>query len=526
MRFIFLTLIVLFNVTEASLHAESSKLKYEVVVYGATAAGITAAIAVHRDGGKVIIIEPSKHIAGMMTGGLSAADVCKQATLGGISREVFEKIGARYGKEFGSTFEPRVAAEVFNNLIKENNLEILTETALKDIQIKSGKIQSITLSSGRNISGNVFIDASYEGDLMAFSKVSYTIGREGREVYNESMAGVRPDGGMKRHQFQAFINPKDLNNKLLPGVSSEMLAGEGQGDRKVPSYNYRPCLTKRVDLKIPFAAPKGYDSYDYEVLVRYFKAKPDLSHRDLFTVLKVPNGKFDLNNGGPFSTNLIGENWDYPDADFEKRAELARLHSDHIKGLMYFLSTDPKIPARIRNEISSWGYCKDEFTESGNFPSQLYVREARRMIGEYVLTQNDLKKQRRKSDSIAMASCPIESHHVQRLVGKNGAVFVEGHLQTSVSPYQIPYRSILPKRDQVQNLLVPVALSASHVAYSSLRMEPVYMALGQSAGVAAMMASKSGLAVQDIDTTKIRERLLELKQKLGDLPIVSQRKMK
>ncbi len=492
--------------------------KSDVLIYGGTPAGISAGIALHRAGVKSIIIEPSNHIGGMMTGGLSAADVCAERTIGGISREIFSLIGKHYNTSFAKRFEPHVAQEVFKKIIADNKLEIIRGFHLQSVTTKKDRITAIHLDDGRKFEAAAFIDASYEGDLLAKAGVAYTIGRESVETYNESMAGVRPDGGPIRHQFKGKFSGRDSNGKLLPGIHLDKMPSPGSADKKTPAYNYRLCVTKRADIRIPFSKPNGYSRKNYEILARLLGAAPKTTHKDLFTILKIHNGKYDLNNGGPFSTNLIGGSWEYPEGDKKKREQIAKEHKTYIQGLLYFLSSDLAVPKHLRQEISSWGYCGDEFKETGNFPPQLYVRQARRMVGEYILTQEDLFKKRRKIDSVGMASCPIESHHVQRVLLADGTPFNEGHLQTNILPYQIPLRSLLPKKNEISNLIVPVALSASHVPYTSLRMEPVYMILGESAGVAASIVVRSQLSFHDLDSVKLRNTLLKLGQKLGDLP--------
>lgn len=493
-------------------------LKSDVLIYGATPAGITSAIAVHRAGHKALIIESSNHIGGMMTGGLSAADICAERTIGGISKEVFSKIGRHYNEPFAKRFEPHVAQAVFDKLIAENKLQIIRGFSIKGISKKNRKITAIYLDDGRKLEASAFIDASYEGDLLAKAGVSYTIGRESGETYNESMAGVRPDGGPERHQFKGKFSGRDSKGKLISGIQLDKMPPLGSADKKTPAYNFRPCITKRAEIRVPFSKPEDYSRDKYELLSRFLAASPKTTHKDLFTILKVPNGKYDLNNGGPFSTNLIGGSWDYPDGDAKTRERIALNHKQHIQGLLYFLSADTAVPKHLREEISSWGYCGDEFKETGNFPAQLYVRQARRMVGEYVLTQDDLFKKRRKVDSVGMASCPIESHHVQRVLLPDGTPFNEGHLQTNILPYQIPFRSLLPQKTEVSNLIVPVAISASHVPYTSLRMEPVYMILGESAGVAASLIVKNDTSSHEINPSELREILSKLGQKLGDLP--------
>lgn len=500
----------------ASCLAESSRV--DVFIYGATPAGIAAAVAVHDAGLLSIIVEPSSHIGGMMTGGLSAADLCTERAIGGFSRSVFERIGKVYGESFGKRFEPSVAQNVFAEIIQEKNLHILSGVALQSLNKQGTRILSVKLSNGKTVEAKMFLDASYEADLLPLAQVSSIVGREAQDTYRERLAGVRHDPGFLRHQFHATFSGRDASGKLLPGIQGQGLAPLGSADNKVPAYNFRPCITKRPDIRIPFYKPAAYAPAQYALLANYLAVQRKLTHRDLFTILKIPNGKFDLNNGGPFSTNLIGGSWEYPEGNAEKRARIADAHARYIQGLLYFLSHDKKVPEHIRKEVSSWSYCGDEFQSTKNFPPQLYVRQARRLIGEYVLVQRDIFRARRKVDSVGMASCPIESHHVQRVLLDDGRVFNEGHVQKPVLPYQIPYRSLLPKAQEAENLIVPVALSASHIAYTSLRMEPVYMILGESAGVAAALAIEQDVAFQELPYDELRGKLLERGQVLGEMP--------
>ena len=490
----------------------AAQLDFEVVVYGATPAGIMAAVSVAREGAKVAIIEPGTNVGGMLTGGLSATDVCNKSSIGGLAREFFSRVDKHYGDSPGWRFEPHVAKEILGAFIKEQRLPVfLSHPVVKVIKERNRIVEIVTANAAR-FRGKIFIDASYEGDLLALSGISYALGREARSVYNESYAGVTPHAGPPKHNWGSAVT---LSNSLpLAHLDNQDLAPAGSGDARLPAYNFRLCITNRSQNRVPFEEPTDYNPSEYELLAKFVTSKTDLSPKDLFTSLKIPAGKADLNNGGPFSTDMIGKNWEYAEGDVKTRQRIWNAHKRYTKGLLYFLRSDPRVPAPIRSIMNEWGLCRDEFTESENWPAQLYVREARRLIGEYVLIQSDLKKNRRKPDSIGLATCPIESHHVQRVI-RNGQPWNEGYLFAKVKPYQIPFRSIVPKQAECENLLVPVAVSSSHIAYSSLRMEPVYMILGHSAGVAASLAVKNNSAVQQIDLSKLQKKLLEQGQLLS-----------
>jgi hypothetical protein len=376
---------------------------------------------------------------------------------------------------------------------------------------KSGtQVVEITAENGDTYAAKVFIDSSYEGDLMAQAGVSYTYGREGRDQYGETLAGVRDRTPL--HQFLVDISPNGAQGKLLPEISTRQLPAPGTADKAVQSYNYRMCLSEAPENRVPFAKPAGYDAGRYELFARLLEARTKAEGKapDLNSVLKVdriPNGKTDINNQGAFSTDYIGGSWDYPDATYARRDEIALAHRRYMEGLFYFLATDARVPTALRDQMNHWGLARDEFADNGNWPYQLYIREARRMVGEYVMVQQDLQTELTKPDAIGMGSYNSDSHNVERIVGPDGFVRNEGDMQVAVKPYQIPYRIMLPKREQATNLLVPVAFSASHVAYSSVRMEPQYMILGQAAGVAAKLAIAGSTTVQQIPVSRLLETL-------------------
>lgn len=495
--------------------------KADVVVYGATSGGAVAAVAAAREGKSVLLIDPGRFLGGMFTGGLGATDTGVRAGIGGYSREVFDRIKAYYVAKYGPKskqvadcsegfrFEPHVARLVLEGLLKEAKIEPTFGVRLKGVKKSGTTLEQIETLKGDTYTAKIFIDATYEGDLMALAGVSYHVGREGREVYGESLAGVQAYS--RAHQFHVAVNGMNERNRPLPLIFTGDMGKAGQGDKKVQAYNYRLCLTDVKDNKLPIEKPDGYDVARYELLARYLKAAPDRKVGQLMNPVRMPNGKTDTNNNGPISTDHIGANWTYPDATWEERELILRDHVLYTKGLLYFLATDPRVPERLRKEMNTWGMAKDEWTDNANWPTQIYVREARRMIGVYVMTQKDLMTERVKEDGIGVGSYNADSHHCQRVVKADGTVLNEGDFQVPVDPYAIPYRSLTPKGTECGNLLVAVAVSTSHVAYGTVRMEPVFMILGQAAGLAASRAIEEKTTVQKIDVKGLRERLSKQK---------------
>lgn len=503
--------------------------KYDVVVYGGTAGGAITAVAAARAGASVALLEPGGHLGGMVSGGLGWTDYGKKEVIGGYSLEFFERVNRHYGKEFvrkfnesikrphlgdvGWYFEPHVAEQIFNEMVKEAGIELFYNNRLRESKgvLKKGTtITEIVMENGDTFQAKIFADCTYEGDLMKQAGVSYTYGREGIAQYNESLAGVREH--TPKHQFTVRVSPYDAMGKLLPEVSAHPKGKVGQADKKVQAYNFRLCMTDVPQNRVPFPRPANYTPKRYELLARMLKAMVEKNGRvpRMVEVMKpdpLPNGKTDTNNNGAFSTDYIGGNWDYPEASYQRRAEIWQAHKDYIAGFLYFLANDPQVPKELQQEVSRYGLAKDEFTDTDNWPHQLYVREARRMIGEYVMIQKDIQTERTKEDVIGMGSYNSDSHNIQRVATADGAVENEGDMQVPVQPYQIPYRILLPKRGEATNLLVPVCFSASHVSYSTVRMEPQYMILGQAAGVAAKMAIDKGTAVQDVDAKALTAKL-------------------
>jgi hypothetical protein len=502
----------------------SYPLFYDVVVYGGTASGVMSAVAASREGAEVALIEPSGHIGGMVTGGLSYTDRGNISVIGGITKEFFQLMGKHYGEPVSWDYEPHAAEEVLNSMADKENIDLYLEMQLKEengVQKDGARITHITLDNEDLFYGQIFIDSSYEGDLMAMSDVSYTVGREGKHEYGESFAGKLPPMG--NHDFFYNLTAYDDEGNLFKEISLESPGTLGQGDNKVQSYTYRLCLTDNVDNMIPFTKPDHYDSERYELLAAWIKRYEEyegkkLDVRDVIFLGPLPNGKYDMNNNGPFSSDYVGGSWEYPDGDYDKREAIKKAHKEYIQGLLYFLSTDELVPPELRSEMKLWGYTADEFKDNGYWPYQLYIREARRMMGDYVMTQDDLQEYRTKGDSIGMGSYNIDSHNVHRYFTLDGYVQNEGDIQVAVSPYEIPYRVLVPKKSEAENLLVTVCVSASHVAYSSMRMEPQYMIMGEAAGIAAWISIDKDQSVQDIDVDSLRDKLKNNKGilELGD----------
>lgn len=489
---------------------------FDLVVYGATASGTVTAVAAAREGLHVALVDPGHHVGGMVSGGLSSSDMGRQEVIGGISREFFERVGRHYDESIEWHFEPHVAEQVFDEMLSEAKVTTIFDNRLREEHgiVKEGnRIVTITLQDGEVLRAPVFVDATYEGDLMAEAGVSYTWGRESTVDYGESLAGVR---GKQRpdHHFNVHVSPYASDGSLLPEVSPGPKGQFGQGDKKVQAYGFRMCLTNRKDNEVPYPKPDNYSPYRYELLKRLIEALTEAKGhppvmRDMMIMSPLKGDKFDINSFGGFSTDHIGASWDYPTADYRRQAEIWRDHYAYEAGFFYFLAHDPSVPASLRNEVNEYGLAKDEFTDNHNWPSQLYIREGRRMVGSYVMTQKDIQEDLTKPDSIGMGSYQSDSHHIQRIPTADGAVENEGEMYVITKPYEIPYRMILPHKGEVGNLLVPVCFSASHVAYSTVRMEPQYMIIGQATGVAAALAVRHKVPVRDISISELQKQLLE-----------------
>ncbi|CCH56135.1 hypothetical protein BN8_05451 [Fibrisoma limi BUZ 3] len=504
----------------------------DVCVYGGTSAGVIAAYAAKKAGKSVILIEPSRHLGGLSSGGLGATDIGNKFAITGLARDFYRRIGKHYGRLEQWTFEPHVAENLFKQYLKEADVPVLMNYRLAGGRKDRSKLLAIELEqsdaprkqTNRTVQARQFIDCTYEGDLMAFAGVSFTIGREAASQYGESHNGVQY---LDKHQFPDGVDPYRVpgnpESGLLWGISTTRLAPDGSGDAAVQAYNYRLCLTDDPKNKIEISRPANYDSTRYELLLRQIEKKiPKELTWNLMHFVSMPNRKTDINNCGGFSTDMIGANHDYPNASYERRAQIIKEHEDYTKGLLYFIGHDPRMPKHLRDEMRQWGYPKDEYVDNAHFSHQLYIREARRMVGEYVMTQANCEGKVKVEDGVGMAAYTMDSHNCQRLiVEKDGVKMVknEGDVQVGgFPPYPVSYRALVPKRGTVQNLLVPVCLSASHIAYGSIRMEPVFMVLGQSAALAACQAIDEQKAVQDIDVKKLQARLANDPLLTGRLP--------
>ena len=509
-----LTTIIISSSFANGISDSEKSYQFDVIIYGGTASGVIAAVAAARAGANVALLEPGSHLGGMVSSGLSVTDVGNEKVIGGLAREFLIRAGSYYNKPISWTYEPHIAEKVFKDMIKEAKVKVFFNHRLKEnIGVsKSGtKINKITCENNDIFIGRIYIDCTYEGDLMAQSGTSYTWGREGKSKYNESLAGVRPYSAI--NNFKYNVSAYSGNRELLPGITGTERGEVGSADFKIQAYTYRLLLTKDPKKRIGFTKPENYRPYKYSLLLNYLKhlKEKDKNHivsmKDIFSVVYIRKNEIDINSKGPFSTDLIGGSWEYPNADYAKKDKIKKEHKDYIQGMFYFLCNDKRVPKELRLEIKNWGLSKDEFPDNGNWPYQLYIREARRMLGDYVMTQKDIETNLLKYDSIGMGSYNTDSHNAQRYLTSGGFVQNEGDLQIKVNPYQIPYRAILPKENETTNLLVPVCLSASHVAYSSIRMEPQYMILGQAAGIAAKLAIDENTDVSKISIPLLTEKL-------------------
>ncbi|GAB3251659.1 FAD-dependent oxidoreductase [Larkinella harenae] len=514
MRYILITFLNLVLLTSAV-----AQQQVDICVYGGTSGGVMAAYTARKAGKTVLLIEPGKHLGGMTSGGLGLTDIGNKYAITGIARDYYRRIGQHYGKFEQWIFEPHVAENLFNEYVKRGKVDVLFSHRLSSVKKTGGQIQELVLensekpSAKRTVRAKMFIDCSYEGDLMAKAGVSYIVGREDNAKYNETLSGVQL---MTGHQLPDGIDPYKTPGQpesgLVWGVSPAKLEPNGTGDGKAQAYNYRICLTSDPANQVPITRPEGYDSTHYELLVRLINAQPQrLTLNDYFIWSGMPNKKTDINNRNGFSTDMIGMNYEYPDGSYEKRAQIIRDHERYTKGLLYFFGHDSRVPQELRTQMLKWGYPKDEYTDNGHWSPQLYIREARRMVGDYVMTQANCQGKEVVKDGVGMAAYTMDSHNIQRIVlEKNGKKMAknEGNVEVGgFGPYPISYRALIPKEVECRNLLVPVCLSATHIAYGSIRMEPVFMVLGQSTALAAAMAIDAKTSVQKIDVTKLQQRL-------------------
>jgi hypothetical protein len=522
-------------------------IEADICIYGGTAGGVAAAVQAVRMGKKVVIAEPGHHLGGMTSGGLGATDIGNKAAIGGIAREFYQAIARHYARDDAWqferrqdyfrqqggpaaipdldlpgatlwTFEPHVAEDIFFRMLNDAKVPVYFRQRLAGVNKTGTLLTALLAENGKVYRARMFIDATYEGDLMARAGVSYTVGREANAQYRETLNGVRAE--TPKHQFlvpvDPYVKPGEPSSGLLPFVQPEGGARPGEADHCVQAYNFRLCYTQLPANRLPNARPANYSAARYELLARYLEAllaagrAPRLS--EFWNPIPMPNAKTDINNNGAFSTDFIGANYDYPEATYPERENICRAHEEYTRGLVYFLATSPRVPENLRAEMQTWGPAKDEFLDTGGWPHQLYVREARRMVSDYVMTEHNCRGQVNAAESVGLAAYTMDSHNCRRLA-KQGRAENEGDVQVgSFPPYPIAFRAIVPKAAQCQNLLVPVCLSASHIAYGSIRMEPVFMILGQSAATAAALAAEENVPVQNLDYSKLRARLLADKQ--------------
>lgn len=487
-----------------------------------------------------MVIEPTKWIGGMVTGGLASTDVGNEKVIGGIAREFFTRAAEIEPETRMWYAEPRANMAAFEAMVGEAKVRVVKERRLRAVSRDGTRIESLTTHDGTLYFGKVFIDATYEGDLMARAGVSYLVGREGSDAYDESLAGFYPAllrqrtveqmaqdspsiGGPKEamnyvHGTPTKIPVLDIAGLPLPGVGGEWLE-PGAADARTQAYNFRVIVTRTAANRLPFPKPARYDSERYELLGRLIDAYPGIRFSKLVYLGPIAGGKFDANAIGlVVGTDHVGANYAYPDGDEKTRARIWQDHIDYVQGFFWFLANDSRVPDELRAQANEWGLAKDEFTDNRNWPYALYVREARRMIGPYVMRQQDCTTDLKKPDTIGMGSFIMDSHAVQRLVDRDGTVIDEGNFDMPVRPYQIPYRSLTPRREQCENLLVPVCMSATHVAYGSIRMEPQYMIMGHACGLAAVQTSRAGRAVQAIDVPALQAKL-RMQSQVLELPL-------
>lgn len=512
----------------------------DIVIYGGTSAAVIAAVEAKQSGKSVIIVSPDLHLGGLTSGGLGWTDTGDKSVIGGLARNFYQRVWQHYNandawrwqpkEEYGNTgqgtpaidgenrtmwiFEPHVAEKVFEDLVEEHQIRVDRDEWLNrenGVEMNDGKIVSISTLKGKTYNGKMFLDATYEGDLMAAAGVSYHVGREGRNTYKEEWNGVQTGVLHHKHWFESDISPYivsgDPSSGLLPRVSDEDPGEKYSSDDKIQAYCFRICMTDHEPNRLPFSKPEGYDPMEYELLARVFETGWDGWFNKFDP---IPNYKTDTNNHGPFSSDNIGMNYDYPEASYKRRKEIIKEHEQYQKGLLWFVANDKRVPEEIQLKMRKWGLSKDEFTDNGNWPHQIYVREARRMIGDYVMTENELLKKRSTPMPIGMGSYTMDSHNIQRYIKDDGFVQNEGDIGVDTKgTYSISYGSLTPKKEECENLLVPVCVSSSHIAFGSIRMEPVFMILGQSAATAAVLAIDEGISVQDVDYKKLSKVLMD-----------------
>jgi hypothetical protein len=487
---------------------EPREIEVDICIYGGTSGGVVAAIESARRGLRVALVAPEHRLGGMTSGGLGMTDIGQKDAIGGIAREFYQRVGRHYGVGMEWRFEPHVAEAVFEQWLAETEARVFRGEFLDKVRSAHGVIEALHTLSGLTVKARAFIDTSYEGDLMASADVSYTVGREGNARYGERLNGSQLHHG---HQFTTVVDPYRIAGNPLSGLLPGIEDGDGQirpgeGDHRIQAYNFRMCLTSDAGLRLPFPRPEGYRAEDHELLRRLAAS----GWNEWFEKFdKVRGGKTDTNNHGPVSTDFIGRNHLYPDASYEVRERIFQEHVTYQQGMMWTLANDPVIPAGLRDRFSVWGLCRDEFVSTGGWPTALYVRESRRMVSDRVMTEADCRHMQRAVDVIALGAYNMDSHHCRRLL-VDGVLRNEGDVQEGVpGPYPISYRSIIPAKGQAANLFVPFCLSASHVAFGSIRMEPVFMELAQAVVVAAALCIEAGIGSHHLPYNELFPALIE-----------------
>lgn len=517
----------------------ASEMRGDVVIYGCTPAGIAAAVAVKREGRSVILACRDGWIGGMSANGLGYADAGDHAAIGGLARRFYRDVKHHYAarnitdipppqghpgarnddRDTLWVFEPHVAEAIYHNWLAEQRIVPIYDFRLRldkrGVVSRDGHVVGMVAEDGRRVAGTIFIDASYEGDLMAMAGVSFAIGREANSKYGETLNGNQPRNSVA-HNFTLDVDPYVVPGRpqsgLLPRIEPGPAGMEGAGDDRIQAYTYRLCMTRRPEIRAPFPKPANYDPKQYELLARYF----DAGWRESFKKYDaIPNGKTDTNNFGGFSFDDIGMNYGYPTGSYAERERILQEHRDYQQGLLWFMAKDPRVPADVRDAMASWGLCADEFKDNGHWPREIYVREGRRMVSDFVMAEPHLRGRVPTPRSVGLGSYNMDSHNVRRYVDARGFARNEGNIEVSPGRnYEISYDSLIPRRSEARNLLVPVAISASHIAYGSIRMEPVFTILGESSGIAAVLALAAKADVQDVDYPTLARKLLAAGQVL------------
>lgn len=489
----------------------------DVCIYGGTSGGVVAAAQISRSHKTAVIFEPGEHLGGMSGGGLGWTDFANKSAIGGLAREFYRQVGQHYGKPEEFTLEPHVAEAVFEDMAHGTGIVVKFHERLTRVDKAGLAIVRIVSENGDTCEAPMFIDAGYEGDLLAKAGVSYTVGRESNEQYGETINGIQGlSTGARSGKFEVAVDPwlekgNPRSGSLPYLLRNEPLGTIGSADTRVQAYNYRICLTDRPDNRIPLAPSPHYDPAQFELLARWIEARvkagEQLHLSDFLKYDPLPNGKWDFNNRWPISTDFLGGSEKYPEANWSEREQICKRHEDYLRDFLHFLATNPRVPQAVRDETSRFGLAKDEFVKTGGWPHQIYVREARRMISDYIMTENHATGTVIAPNAVGLAAYGIDMHAVRRIV-VDGQPLNEGSNGKGVQhPYPIAYKSIVPRKRECANLFVPFCLSASHVGFGSIRMEPVFMVLGQSSALAAILAIEDRVAVQDVDYEKLRKRL-------------------